>query len=58
MDGEHGTTLSSWFGRGVWPRCRCGFDPHDNAVLDEHYRTLGFEEYEDHGVIRRRVVAP
>lgn len=51
---EHGTVPSSWFGRGVWPRCVCGYDPHDNAALTEHYRQHGFTEVEDHGQIVRR----
>lgn len=54
MPGDHGTTPASWWGRGAWPRCKCGYDPHDNTALAAHYRELGFVEYEDHGQIKRR----
>jgi hypothetical protein len=52
----HGTTFASWFIPGMWPKCKCGFDPKDNIVLQQHYRFFGFEEYEDHGRIMRRPV--
>lgn len=45
----------SWFARGTWPRCACGFDPRDNAVLNEHWREQGFRVVDDHGTLVRQV---
>lgn len=44
-----GPVLSTWFGRGRWPTCRCGLDPHDNAVLTAHWAERGFRVVDDHG---------
>lgn len=50
---QHGTVAWTLFARGVWPRCRCGLDPHDNTQLAAHYAKYGFREVDDHGQIVR-----
>lgn len=49
----HGTVPSSLWVRGVWPRCKCGLDPHDNTALALHYAEHGFREVDRHGTIHR-----
>lgn len=61
IDAEHGPRCDgdpgSWFGRGRWPRCACGFDPHDNAALTAHWADAGFEIVADGSQLVRRPVA-
>lgn len=54
----HGPVRRTWFGRGVWPTCLCGYDPHDNALLNAHWRAQGFEVVDDHGALITRPVTP
>lgn len=53
---DHGTVPSTLYTRGSWPRCRCGFDPRDNAALEAHYRDHGFIEVDVRGRLTRRPV--
>ena len=49
---EHGSDFRRFL-RGEWTRCRCGYDPRDNALLNAHFAEHGFREVDDHGTIRR-----
>lgn len=50
MAGEAcGPVASTWFGPGVWPTCRCGFDPRDNSALVRHWRDAGFRVVDERG---------
>lgn len=53
MKTDHGTVVWTLFSRGVWPRCKCGYDPHNNELLALHYAEYGFREVDDHGQIKR-----
>jgi len=46
---ECGPDVVSWFGRGQWPRCTCGFSPRDNTKLNEHWNEAGFRVIDNHG---------
>ena len=46
---EHGPDATSWFGRGRWPECRCGYAPRDNQALNNHWREHGFKVVDEHG---------
>ncbi|SIH22299.1 Uncharacterised protein [Mycobacteroides abscessus subsp. abscessus] len=52
-----GPDFASWFARGQWPRCACGFSPHDNTVLNQHWRDAGFAVVDNHGRLEKRPVA-
>jgi hypothetical protein len=49
---EHGSDVRR-FVRGAWTGCKCGYDPHDNALLNAHFAEHGFREVDVHGTIRR-----
>lgn len=53
-----GPDAASWFGRGRWPSCACGFSPRDNAVLTGHWHAAGFEVVDNHGTLEKRSVGP
>lgn len=55
---QHGPVPSTWFGRGVWPTCKCGFAPRDNGLLNAHWRELGFEVVDRHGILETRPIPP
>lgn len=42
----------SWFGRGSWPRCRCGYAPRDNSLLKQHWAEAGFRVVDERGILR------
>jgi hypothetical protein len=54
---RHGPVPTTWFGIGCWPSCKCGYDPHDNGLLNAHWREHGFEVVDDHGHLVCRPVA-
>lgn len=41
-----------WFTPGTWPRCSCGFNPHNNARLNAHWASFGLRWFDDHGTLR------
>jgi hypothetical protein len=41
----------------VWPRCSCGFDPHDNTALQSHWAEQGFKVVDRHGTLVRVAIA-
>jgi hypothetical protein len=47
MSEQHGPVHSTWFGRGVWPTCTCGYAPKDNVMLNAHWAEHGFRVYHD-----------
>ncbi|OHU47271.1 hypothetical protein BKG82_26835 [Mycobacteroides chelonae] len=47
---------ASWFTRGRWPACSCGFSPKDNEVLNQHWRAAGFTVVDNHGTLEMRPV--
>lgn len=54
---ECGPDVPSWYGRGRWPECTCGFAPRDNLVLKEHWRAAGFTVVDAHGTLQVRPVS-
>lgn len=55
---KHGSDFRR-FVSGEWTRCKCGFDPHDNDVLNTHFAAHGFREVDVHGtIVREPVVSP
>lgn len=46
-----GAHAPSWFTPGMWPRCACGFDPHDNRILTQHWEARGIKVVDDHGTL-------
>jgi hypothetical protein len=52
---ECGPRASTWFARGTYPDCACGYAPRDNGLLTQHWREAGFTVHDDHG---RLVVVP
>lgn len=40
---------SSWFARGMLPRCKCGFNPKDNGLLIQHWADAGFRVVDENG---------
>ena len=51
---ECGPVPATWFGRGVWPTCKCGYAPHDNGLLNAHWQAQGFEVVDEHGTLVTR----
>lgn len=49
---NHGPVPSTWFGRGQWPTCKCGFAPRDNVVLNQHWADHGFRVVDHYGQLR------
>lgn len=56
MSEEHGALYSTWFGRGVWPTCKCGFDPRDNSLLTKHWAEHGFKVVDVRGTLTKMEV--
>ena len=46
---EHGPVPTTWFVRGMWPTCKCGFAPRDNGLLNDHWAEHGFRVYDANG---------
>lgn len=56
---EHDPVPATWFARGQWPTCKCGFSPRNNRKLNDHWHEHGFRVVEDHGrLVRHSVSAP
>lgn len=51
---EHDANPSTWWGRGVWPTCICGFAPRDNGLLNAHWAEHGFRVVDEHGRLTKR----
>lgn len=56
--GEHGPVAATWFGRGQWPTCRCGYAPRDNTLLNAHWAEHGFTVVDDHGQLKCTPIPP
>lgn len=52
---ECGPNAATWYGRGLWPVCKCGYSPRDNLKLTEHWASAGFSVRDAHGQL---VVTP
>lgn len=46
---EHGPVFTTWFVRGMWATCKCGYAPRDNGLLNEHWAEHGFRVYDAGG---------
>jgi len=46
---KHDVDTTSWWVPGMWTRCVCGFDPHDNGLLYAHWAEHGFRIVDHHG---------
>ena len=53
---RHGSDPTTRWLTGVFPKCKCGFNPRNNERLQEHYRAFGFEEIDDHGTLVQRPI--
>ena len=51
-----GPDFASWYSRGRWPSCACGFSPRDNAALNDHWRAAGFTVVDNQGSLETRPV--
>lgn len=47
---------ASWYARGQWPRCACGFSPDNNSILQTHWADAGFAVVDVHGHLEKRPV--
>lgn len=52
VDDDHGPVPATWFGHGMWPTCKCGFAPRDNAKLNEHWAENNLKVVDDHGELK------
>lgn len=48
-----GPHFPSWYARGQWPRCACGYSPHDNVALTKHWEAAGFTVIDNHGTLEQ-----
>lgn len=51
MSDLHGPSLTTWFARGVYPTCICGFSPKDNRTLMQHFAAHGFRVVDKGGTL-------